>query len=712
MLIPDDRGIAAAVRRRLGDLGIGSVEQRHVPDNARGVLYLGGLRTVETLDEAIAIHCEAFETAVAYAQKRRDSGLFVTVQDTGGHLGVSAISGARAWIAGLAGLAKTAAREWPDVCVRAIDVARGSRGSDAIAEAIVRELCEGAGDREIGLSEQGERFILKASEARAVPAQPVPSGAVIVASGGARGVTAECLLELAERIQPRLLLLGRSPLEEEPDYLLGAEGDAALKRAILTARKSLTPRELTREAGKVTAMREIRRNLARFEKAGAVVRYASVDVRDEAAVSALLADVREQWGPVQVLVHGAGILADALLEKRSGAEQFDQVFDTKVRGLSTLLSAMRPDPLVWICLFSSIAARDGNRGQADYAMANEVLNKVAAFEAEARKGQCRVTAIGWGPWEGGMVTPQLAKHFASQGVELIPLRAGAEAFAAESQSSGDVEILLVAGGNLPEPERSLQAQITAGLKSMPHLEGHRIRGQVVLPVVCGIDWFSRLCASSNEAALPICFAEFRVLRGAILPDFADREEVFDLRLDRDGKAELRDRSGAVRLSARALAATDALASRGAVNAPRPGVFLEGSLYGAGRLFHTQRFQLIREVQSLSEDGASALVAGVIDAGWGGRYPWCDPAMLDAGLQLALLCGICAGMGQSLPLAIGRVILYRPPEAGSIHCVVATRSRTSDKARYDIVFKTLTGQALAELHDVEMYVMPNRNEAAE
>ena len=374
VLIPDDRGISAAVRERRGDLGVESVEQGNVPDNARGVLYLGGLRTVETLDEAIAITHEAFEIAIAYAQKRRDSGgLFVTVQDTGGHLGASAMSGGRAWIAGLAGLAKTAAREWPDVCVRAIDVARGNREPNVIADAIVRELCEGAGDREIGLSEQGERFTLKASEARAIPVEPLPSGAVTVASNNTHKKTAECLLELAERIKPRLLLLGRSPLEDAPDYLLNAEGDSALKRAILTARKSLTPRELTREVGRVTAMREIRRNLARFKEAGAVVRYASIDVRNEAAVSALLADFREQWGPVEVLVHGAGVLADALLEKRAGTEEFDQVFDTKVRGLSTLLSATRSDPLVWICLFSSIAARDGNRGQADYAMANEVL---------------------------------------------------------------------------------------------------------------------------------------------------------------------------------------------------------------------------------------------------------------------------------------------------------------------------------------------------
>ena len=92
----------------------------------------------------------------------------------------------------------------------------------------------------------------------------------------------------------------------------------------------------------------------------------------------------------------------------------------------------RPPPTrcAWTCLFSSVAARGGNSGQADYAMANEVLNKVAAAEARRRTG-CRVVAIGWGPWDGGMVTPALRSHFQARGIALLGLAAGAEAFVRE-----------------------------------------------------------------------------------------------------------------------------------------------------------------------------------------------------------------------------------------------------------------------------------------
>ena len=41
----------------------------------------------------------------------------------------------RAWLAGLPGLVKTAAREWPKAALRSIDVERGGRPCEAVAAA-------------------------------------------------------------------------------------------------------------------------------------------------------------------------------------------------------------------------------------------------------------------------------------------------------------------------------------------------------------------------------------------------------------------------------------------------------------------------------------------------------------------------------------------------------------------------------------------------
>lgn len=125
------------------------------------------------------------------------------------------------------------------------------------------------------------------------------------------------------------------------------------------------------------------------------MRYAAADVRDAAQLTALLDGVRNDFGPITGLVHGAGVLADAPLHKKT-LDGFDRVFETKVGGLCALLDATAGDALKMICLFSSVAARSGNVGQSDYAMANEILNKVALAEQARRGPSCLVRALGWG----------------------------------------------------------------------------------------------------------------------------------------------------------------------------------------------------------------------------------------------------------------------------------------------------------------------------
>jgi hypothetical protein len=111
-----------------------------------------------------------------------------------------------------------------------------------------------------------------------------------------------------------------------------------------------------------------------------------------------------------------------------------------------MLEATANDRLTHICCFSSVAARLGNVGQVDYAMANEVLNKVCQAEQKKRKETCVVKSLNWGPWDGGMVSPQLKTHFESMGVDLIPLETGAEIFADEMEDRSTESVEIVVGG--------------------------------------------------------------------------------------------------------------------------------------------------------------------------------------------------------------------------------------------------------------------------
>src|SRR5262249_4375558 len=144
--------------------------------------------------------------------------------------------------------------------------------------------------------------------------------------------------------------------------------------------------------------------------------------------------------------------------------------------------------------------RTGNLGQCDYAMANETLNKVASFESDRRRGACLVKSINWGPWDGGMVSPQLKARFAEMGVPLIPLATGARIFVEEffGDPTGEVEVVIggrpagAATQTTTTPARK-ESTLTVSARNYWFLKGHRIKGETVVPFTLVHEWFYRVC---------------------------------------------------------------------------------------------------------------------------------------------------------------------------------------------------------------------------
>ena len=112
--------------------------------------------------------------------------------------------------------------------------------------------------------------------------------------------------------------------------------------------------------------------------------------------------------------------------------------------MKNLLKATIEDNLKAIVLFSSFSGRQGRTGQVDYAMANEVLNKVAQ-KVKVLRNDCHVMAFNWGPWDGGMVDSSLRKVFINEGIGLIPLKKGARCPIVEltNDNEGAVEIGII-----------------------------------------------------------------------------------------------------------------------------------------------------------------------------------------------------------------------------------------------------------------------------
>ena len=328
------------------------------------------------------------------------------------------------------GLFLSLEQEWPDIRTRCVDFSP-ELPAETIGSALIDELQNPCGPAEVGYTADG-RVIYAAQpaplEQRADAAPPLlSSSAVILATGGARGITAASLKSLAGPGM-RVLLVGHQPLlDEQHDAFVGAETPAEIRSRIIAAAReaglSRTPAAVEQEVQAVLRRREAERTIDALREAGVAVEYHACDVRDHAAFSRLLRSLQTRF-PIDLVLHGAGVIDDRLLADKT-PESIDRVFDTKVDAAYTLFSVLDPERVRSVVLFASTAGRFGNRGQADYAAANEVLNRIA-WTMQARWPKVRVLSVNWGPWVGaGMVDPALQRRFERDGIGFITPDEGA-----------------------------------------------------------------------------------------------------------------------------------------------------------------------------------------------------------------------------------------------------------------------------------------------
>ena len=723
--IVGDRAIGKCLELELRERSVNAHCVDRLPDDATACIDLGGLREVANVDESVAINRESFAAARVLAKRlERERGLFVTVQDTGGAFGTAAMDPVRAWLAGLPALVKTAALEWPRASLKAIDLERSGRTPQALAVAIADDLLEGGGEIEVALPVSGGRQTLRSVEEPVRPGAPLIGAAdVVLVSGGARGVTAACIAEWAGQCRARFVLLGRTPLIDEPAVCAGIADENALKRALLDHARaqgsSPTPAELLARVRAVQGNREIHDTLAAIARAGAQARYETVDVADAIALEAMLVRVRREWGPIAGFVHAAGVLADKRIAEKTDA-QFDAVFDTKVAGLHALLAATSGDPLKLLCVFSSVSARCGNPGQSDYAMANEVLAKVALAESRRRPGLV-AKSFGWGPWEGGMVTPLLRERFAELGVPMIALAAGARMFAAELAGAQRDQVELVLGGE-PRPEALLfdgaservqELEITVARASHAYLEGHAINGQPVLPLVLAAEWLSRAARSFRPGLPQAALHEIKVLKGIRLGGFengGDRLTIQATPLPSARGAQMSmliiDSKGRTNYSAR----VELLPEPNRSDQPLDTLALEpwrGEPLYQDLLFHRGAFELIQQLDGIGDNGIAGTLSGVSHAGWIGESWQLDVAALDAGLQMAVLFGQRMLGGPNLPTGIDQIRTFGPaPSKGLLSATAFRRKLGPSSVTTDIVFTNDSGLRVAELLGVHNHVLGN------
>jgi NAD(P)-dependent dehydrogenase (short-subunit alcohol dehydrogenase family) len=406
-----------------------------------------------------------------------------------------------ALVGGVGGLLRTFALETEGVFCRALDYAP-ELPAEVVAARILREISDAsAAAYEVG-DDGTTRSAPVLSDTPALLPIPALGGAapavepddLFVVTGGARGITAWCVLEMAREYQCAFLLLGRTPLTGRP--------------------------------GASDAEDEIQSTLESLRALGVQAEYLAADVADAAAVADAL---RPHADRVTGVIHGAGVLADEWL-KRKTAETVARVVGPKLTGLAAVLDAVDADRLRHLVVFSSVAGLNGNLRQSDYAMVNEALNRFACAWRHGHPG-CRVSAVPFGPWEGGMANAAIRKLFEQQGVPMLTRELGTRLFTEQLGPDHADHVVTVLGptkplyrrtGSLPFGGVRAVRDLT-GLAEHPVLRDHAPNGRTpVLPMSAAIGWCGSYLQGLYIDKSMVEVQGFRMVKG-VLFDGSERD---------------------------------------------------------------------------------------------------------------------------------------------------------------------------------------------
>ena len=214
---------------------------------------------------------------------------------------------------------------------------------------------------------------------------------VILAVGGARGITAELLKAVAQHSQPRLYLLGSNPLESYPDEIFtGSDEEWAARRSLyMREQRAQCPEKniaaINKAFDRMTAARATRQNMSAMAKycGREHVHYVTCDVTNRAKLAQVVAGIIQAEGKVDLLINAAGLNHPTPIREKN-FNVFRRIRDLKIQAYQNLKHAFKErQPRLW-CNFGSLIGLTGQIGEADYASANDFL--VSASTYAHRKG--------------------------------------------------------------------------------------------------------------------------------------------------------------------------------------------------------------------------------------------------------------------------------------------------------------------------------------
>lgn len=667
--VPRLRELPALQRRPAREPGAWQVlapEGHPLADALRaGIANAGGTGVVVCLPEHAGE--ESIDLLLSAAELAGRNGTFVMV----GHNGAPAF-------------ARTLCLERPSLAVVVVDLPFNH--PDAV-QWVINETRGASGFAEIYYDDNGTRRSPVWEHMRLdadTDSLPLDDRDLLLVTGGGKGIAAESALELARETGTWLLLMGRSAPERDT---------------------------------------ELSATLKRMSDAGITFRYVRADVADAAAVQNAIRKGEQELGrEVTAFLHGAGFNVPQLIDTLDRAA-FEKTLAPKLHGARNVLAALDPEKLRLLVMFGSIIGRAGLRGEADYAVSNEWLSRLAE-EWAAEHPHCRCRSIEWSIWSGVGMGERLGRVEAliREGIQPITPEAGLDALKKLLSLKTDAVSIVVAArfGTLPTaklPERELpllrflehprvyypglelvtESVLTA--ETDPYLAEHVFHGQRLFPAVMGLEAFAQIAgAVAGVHPSTIMFRDVRFDRPVIVPEGSETTiRLAGLRRE-DGTIDVVLRSSetgfqADHFRAACVVNVDALESRLAeplaelLPLDADAVMYDEVLFQRGRFRRVEGYRRLRAKESIAEIRTGE------SANWFSQYLPGTLLLGDPGARDAAIHSIqgCIPHMTLLPVSVDAITILSHHPAGAVFIHAKERWHEGALYLYDFEVRDADGR---------------------
>jgi enediyne polyketide synthase len=522
--------------------------------------------------------------------------------------------------------------------------------------------------------------VLPVEESLDVPLTPKD---VLLVTGGAKGIGAECALSLARHTGVRPLLVGRSSLDEDS---------------------------------------EVSRNILRFSAAGIPFLYVQCDVTDRRRVTHMLAEKQAHFGKITAVLHAAGSNVPTPLTALS-LDHFQRSTAPKVSGLDNILSALDSASLRLCVSFGSIIGRIGMQGNADYAFANEQL-RLRMEEWSARFPACRFLTVEWSMWSSVGMAERLnsVEGLARQGLTAISPEQGTrilEHVLSTKELSGALIItgrfaampnFPLAGAEIPMvrflerilrfvPGVEIIAEASLSVDTDLYLTDHRLKETLLFPAVMGIEAMVEAAAALGLEPANLVFENLRFDHPIIASDthktkirllaFKEISNLVSVTIRSESTDFQLDHFHASLRSGDALSKTISPE----FDIPANGGLAKNSSqdFYQGILFQSGRFRRIKRYETLT----STCCRGVLETTnvpWFASYLpstilWGDPGLRDAMMHVIQACMPAHII---VPLSVERIVRWPISGAGELTVCAQESGRRENSVTYDIDLRNTEG----------------------